>query len=73
MINELLAFSPGKNGTGREESTGQADSAGRAKSPGGRKVPGRQIVPGRSIKASFDKALKKENVKDTLAKGKKQN
>ena len=38
--------------------------------PGGRKVSGRQIAPGRSIKASFDKALKKENVTDTLAKGK---
>jgi hypothetical protein len=37
---------------------------------GGRKVPGRQIAPGGRIKASFDKALKKENVTDTLAKGK---
>ncbi len=36
-----------------------------------RTAPGRQKAPGRSIKASFDKALKKENVTDTLAKGKK--
>lgn len=65
MINELLAFSRGKNGTGR------------AKSQGGRKALSRQIAqegqkaPRRRIKASFDKALKKENVTDTLAKGKK--
>ncbi|MBQ1682752.1 MAG: hypothetical protein II071_00595, partial [Bacteroidales bacterium] len=45
--------------------------------PGGRKALSRQIAqegqiaPGRSIKASYDKALKKENVTDTLAKGTK--
>lgn len=46
------------------------------KAPGGRKALSRQIAqegqiaPGRRIKASYDKALKKENVKDILAKGK---